>query len=78
MPLSSTSPCSSRAIPVMIALFHDLLITSVLPSASSEHPTESVSLNFSKVQLDYKPQKEDGSLDGAVTFVYDIKKQESK
>ena len=62
----------------MIVKFHDLLITSVQPSGSSEHPSESVSLNFSKIQVDYKPQKEDGSLDGAVTFVYDIKKQESK
>jgi type VI secretion system secreted protein Hcp len=62
----------------LIIKLNEILVTSVQPSGSSEHPTESVSLNFSKIQLDYKPQKEDGSLDGAVTFVYDIKKQESK
>lgn len=62
----------------LIIKLNEILVTSVQPSGSSEHPTESVSINFSKIQLDYKPQKEDGSLDGAVTFVYDIKKQESK
>ena len=62
----------------LIIKLNEILVTSVQPSGSSEHPTESVSINFSKIQLDYKPQKEDGSLDGAVTFVYDIKNQESK
>ena len=62
----------------LIIKLNDILITSVQTSGSSENPTESVSMNFSKIQLDYKPQKEDGSLDGAVPFVYDLKKQESK
>ena len=62
----------------LIIKLNDILITSVQTSGSSEIPTESVSMNFSKIQLDYKPQKEDGSLDGAVPFVYDLKKQESK
>jgi type VI secretion system secreted protein Hcp len=62
----------------LIIKMNDILVTSVQTSGSSEVPTESVSMSFSKIQLDYKPQKEDGSLDGAVPFVYDIKKQESK
>jgi type VI secretion system secreted protein Hcp len=51
----------------------DILITSVQPSGSSEHPMESVSMQFSKVDLEYKPQKPDGSLDAGVHFIYDIK-----
>ena len=62
----------------LIIKLSEILVTSVQPSGSSELPTESVSLNFAKIQLDYKPQKTDGSLDGAVTFVYDLKKMESK
>ena len=34
---------------------------------------ESVSLNFSKVQFEYKPQKPDGSLDASLHFKYDLK-----
>jgi type VI secretion system secreted protein Hcp len=34
---------------------------------------ESVSLQCSKVDLEYKPQKADGSLDAGVHFKYDIK-----
>jgi type VI secretion system secreted protein Hcp len=62
----------------LIVKLSEILVTSVQPSGSSEHPTESVSLNFAKIQLDYKPQKADGSLDGAVTFVYNLKEQVAK
>jgi type VI secretion system secreted protein Hcp len=32
-----------------------------------------VSLAFAKAELEYKPQKADGSLDAGVFFKYDIK-----
>ena len=35
--------------------------------------SESVSLAFAKVDLEYKPQKPDGSLDAGVHFKLDIK-----
>ena len=35
--------------------------------------SESVSLAFAKVDLEYKPQKADGSLDAGIHFKYDIK-----
>ena len=57
----------------LIIKMSDILITSVQPSGSSEHPMESVSMQFSKVAMEYKPQKDDGSLDAGVTFNYDIK-----
>ena len=34
---------------------------------------ESVSMQFSKIVLEYKPQKEDGSLDAGLFFKYDVK-----
>ena len=34
---------------------------------------ETVSLAFAKVDLEYRPQKRDGSLDAGVHFKYDIK-----
>jgi type VI secretion system secreted protein Hcp len=57
----------------LIVKMNDLLVTSVQPSGSSEHPTESISLQFSKIILEYKAQKEDGSLDAGVFFKYDVK-----
>ena len=57
----------------LIIKMNDILVTSVQPSGSSEHPMESVSLNFSKIVIEYKPQKEDGSLDAGVFFKYDVK-----
>jgi len=56
----------------LILKMTDVLITSVSPSGSSEEPTESVSLQFGKVDLEYKPQKPDGSLDAGLHFKYDI------
>lgn len=57
----------------LIVKMNDILVTSVQPSGSSEHPMESVSMQCSKIDLEYKPQKADGSLDAGVHFVYDIK-----
>jgi type VI secretion system secreted protein Hcp len=53
----------------------DILVTSTQPSGSGGegHTMESVSLQFSKVEVEYKPQKPDGSLDAGVKFKYDVK-----
>jgi type VI secretion system secreted protein Hcp len=51
----------------------DILVTGVQPSGSSEHPMESVSMQAAKIDIEYKPQKPDGSLDAGVHFIYDIK-----
>jgi type VI secretion system secreted protein Hcp len=58
----------------LIIKMKEVFITSVQPSGSSEHPMESVSMQFGHVDLEYKPQKPDGTLDAGVHFIYDIKK----
>ena len=35
--------------------------------------SENVTLAFAKVDLEYKPQKPDGSLDAGIHFKYDLK-----
>jgi type VI secretion system secreted protein Hcp len=57
----------------LIVKMNDILITSVQPSGSNEHPMESVSMQFAKIDVEYKPQKDDGSLDAGVHFKYDVK-----
>ena len=52
----------------------DVLVTSVSTSGSEgDTPMESVALAFAMVDLEYTPQKSDGSLDAGVHFTYDLK-----
>jgi type VI secretion system secreted protein Hcp len=58
----------------LIIKMNDVLITSVHPSGSGDAATaESVAMQMAKVDLEYKPQKQDGSLDAGIHFKYDIK-----
>ena len=52
----------------------DVLISSYHSSAAggnSPIPSESIGLNYGKISYEYKPQKVDGSLEGAVVVAYD-------
>ena len=50
----------------------DALITSVQLSGSNENPSESVSFAFQAVEVAYCPEKDDGSLDGAISKGYNL------
>ena len=53
---------------------NDVLVTSVADSDDSGGAQlESVTLAFAKVDLEYRPQKADGSLDAGLHFKYDLK-----
>ena len=54
----------------------DCLVSSfqTKPSEGSDAvPTESISINFTKIQYDYKPQNADGSLGAPIHAGYDVK-----
>ena|SRR5688572_10437672 len=53
----------------------DLLVSSYQSGGSSGDviPLDQVSLNFSKIEFEYKPQKPDGSLDSPVKTGWDLK-----
>jgi type VI secretion system secreted protein Hcp len=59
----------------LIIKMSDVLITSVNPSGTGDGAAtaESVAMQMAKVDLEYKPQKQDGSLDAGIHFKYDIK-----
>jgi len=60
--------------------FSDLLVSSYQTggSASSDVvPLDQISINFTEAQIDYKEQKADGTLGGAVTTKYNVKSQSS-
>ena len=50
----------------------DALITGVEIGGTGEFPTESVSIAFQALEIDYKPEKDDGSLDAAIAKGYDL------
>ena len=60
--------------------FHDVLISSFM-TGGSEHadvvPTDQVSLNFAKIEVEYKQQKPDGSLVPGDKFGFDLKAQKA-
>jgi type VI secretion system secreted protein Hcp len=59
----------------LIIKMSDVLVTSVAMSVGGDDAAsgESVTLQFAKVDLEYKAQKTDGSLEPGLHFKYDIK-----
>ena len=56
--------------------FSDLLISSYQTGGSDGSdivPIDQVSFNFTKIEVSYAPQKQDGSLDAALPAGYDLK-----
>ena len=57
----------------LVIKMNDVLITAVTDADSNDgSQLETVSLVFAKVDLEYRPQKADGSLDAGIHFKYDI------
>jgi type VI secretion system secreted protein Hcp len=54
--------------------FSDVLISSYQTGGGGDvQPVDQVSLNFAKIEVEYKPQKPDGSLGPSERFSYDLK-----
>jgi type VI secretion system secreted protein Hcp len=52
---------------------NEVVVSSVQASSAGEVPTESVSLNFAKVKVEYTPQEATGGGGGAKTMGWDLK-----
>ena len=60
----------------LVYTFSDLIVSSYQTGGShgaNVLPTEQISLNFAKIETEYKAQKPDGSLDSPVKAGYDLK-----
>jgi type VI secretion system secreted protein Hcp len=55
--------------------FTDVLVSAYNTGGSSGDivPTEQISLNYSKIEVEYKEQKPDGTLGGSIKAGYDLK-----
>ena len=60
----------------LVIKMNDVIITSVTHGSSGgDGASENVSIAFAKVNVEYKPQKADGSLEAGIHFKYDLKAQ---
>jgi type VI secretion system secreted protein Hcp len=60
----------------LVIKFNDVIVTGVTHGGNgADGSSENVSIAFAKVNVEYKPQKADGSLDAGVHFKYDLKAQ---
>lgn len=59
--------------------FSDLLVSNYQTGGSGGDivPMDAIALNFTKVEIEYKEQKKDGTLGGAIKKSYDIKEQKA-
>jgi type VI secretion system secreted protein Hcp len=59
----------------LVVKLTDCMVTSYQAGGSRGDvvPIDSVSLNFAKIEFEYKPQKPDGTLDAPVKVGYDVK-----
>lgn len=57
----------------LIVKLNDVIVTGVQTATDTQTGTETVNLAFSKVEVEYRAQKADGSLDVPVRFGYDVK-----
>jgi type VI secretion system secreted protein Hcp len=55
--------------------FSDVLVSSYQTGGNKDEviPTEQVSLNYTKIEVEYKAQKADGSLDGGIKAGWNLK-----
>jgi type VI secretion system secreted protein Hcp len=58
----------------LVVKLSDVVVTGVAHTGSTDQPySEVVTLNFAKVDFEYRPQKADGSLEAGIHFKYDLK-----
>jgi type VI secretion system secreted protein Hcp len=57
--------------------FYDVVVTSYQSGGSAtgnEAPIDQFTFNFGKVEIEYKPQKADGSLDAGIFGKWDVRR----
>jgi type VI secretion system secreted protein Hcp len=58
----------------LVIKMNDVIVTAVMDAEGKDGESgEAVSLAFAKIDVAYRPQKSDGSLDAGIHFKYDLK-----
>lgn len=62
---------------LIVVTLTDVILSSVSLSSGGDLPSESISLNYAKIKVDYTKQKEEGGQEGVAPFGWDISKNEA-
>lgn len=70
----SRNDANGTALPLLIFTLTDVVVSSVsLGGSGGDLPVETITLNYTKIKVDYSVQKTDGGKEGVTPFLFDIK-----
>lgn len=69
--ISFTREDSGTLLDLITIKLTDTVLSSLQASSGGDPPSESLSLNYSKIEIAYKQQKKEGGPDGVAPFVWD-------
>lgn len=61
-----------KGLDYLVITLSDVLVSSYSTSSGSDFPTETISLNYGKIELEYTPRKADGSGDAPIGTGWDV------
>ena len=71
---SGTGTNSGKQVELLRLTLEESLISGYSMSSGGDRPSESISLNYTKIQMKYTPMKEDGTTGDPVTSTFDLEK----
>jgi type VI secretion system secreted protein Hcp len=73
--ISFTRTDKGGAVVYIVYTLTDVMFSGFSMSSGGDRPSESLSLNFTKIEVKYTPQKEDGTAGTPFPVTYDLGKQ---
>ncbi|QNK68935.1 Hcp family type VI secretion system effector [Variovorax sp. PAMC26660] len=70
--ISFTREDNGALLDLIVMKLTDAILSSLQLSSGGDPPSESLSLNYSKIEIAYKQQKKEGGPDGVAPFVWNV------
>lgn len=75
--ITFTREDKSQTLPLIVIKLTDVILSAVNISSGGDEPTETISLNYAQIKLEYTKQKEEGGKEGVAPFGWDISKNKA-
>lgn len=72
--ITFTREDKGETLSLIVMKLTDVILSSVSLSSGGDEPSESISLNFAQITVEYTKQKEEGGKEGVAPFGWDISK----
>lgn len=76
--ITFTREDDGKLLPLIVVTLTDVILSGVSLSSGGEPPSESVTLNYAKIKVEYTKQKEEGGQDGIAPFMWNISTNAAK